>query len=176
MQDVYLSTYLNDHLGASVAGIELTRRCLSNNTDSELGKFLETFLLTLQDNQVHIRKLLRRLGAPESVAKKLGGWTIEKIGRLKLNNAILRYSDLSRVIELETLLVGLQAEISLWSVLEKYRSTDARFEGIDLKLLRTQSEDMREGLKEHHSRAAELAFANTEPKFHRRDAENAEKS
>jgi hypothetical protein len=159
MQDAYLTTYLNDHLGASVAGIELAQRCLSNNRGSELGNFLEALLPVLQDNQVRMRKLLRRLGAQESAAKKLGGWTIEKISRLKLNNAIFRYSDLARVIELETLLLGLHAQITLWRVLEEYRLSDSRFEGIDLKQVRTQSEDMLERLKEHHGRAAELAFA-----------------
>jgi hypothetical protein len=159
MQDTYLATYLNDHLGASVAEIELAQRCLSNNRDSGLGTFLEALLLVLQDNQVRVRKLLRRINAQESVAKKLGGWMIEKVGRLKVNNALLRYSDLSRVIELETLVVGLQAQTNLWSVLEKYRATDARFEGIDFSLVRTQSEGMLEKLRGHHSRAAELAFA-----------------
>ncbi|MEM5788104.1 MAG: hypothetical protein AAGU11_12360, partial [Syntrophobacteraceae bacterium] len=61
MQDAYLVTYLNDHLGASVAGIELAQRCLSNNRESELGKFLEQFVLVLQEEQVRIRKLLKRL-------------------------------------------------------------------------------------------------------------------
>lgn len=158
MQDDFLITYLNDHLGASVAGIELARRCLSNNRGSELGSFLETFLLVLHEEQVRLRKLIKRLDATESMVKKVGGWTIEKIGRLKLNNSFLRYSELSRVIELETLLAGLQAQLSLWSALEQYRSNDRRFEGIDFSQARRQAEETLGKLKEFHSQAAKTAF------------------
>lgn len=159
MKDAYLITYLNDHLGASVAGIELAQRCLSNNRGSELGGFLEHFLLVFQEEQLRIRKLLKRLNASESSVKKLGGWMLEKVGRLKLNNALFRYSDLSRLIELETLVAGLQAQSSMWRILEKYRSGDARFQGIDFSLAREQSEQMLEKMKEHHSLAAQQAFA-----------------
>lgn len=160
MQDENLLTYLNDHLGASVAGIELTHRCLSNNRNSELGKFLEHLLLVLREEQVRIRKLIRRLGGTESVAKKLGGWALEKVGRLKLNNALFRYSDLSRVVELETLLAGLQAQAGMWRAMEAFRSDDPRFDGIDFSTAKEQSEEMLRKMQEFHAQAAELAFAN----------------
>lgn len=159
MQDAYLVTYLNDHLGASVAGIELAQRCLSNNRESELGKFLEQFVLVLQEEQVRIRKLLKRLDAAESSVKKLGGWMLEKVSRLKLNNSLFRYSDLSRVIELETLVAGLQAQSSMWRVLENCRSDDTRFLGIDFATARIKSEEMLDKMKEYHARAADVAFS-----------------
>lgn len=159
MHDAYLVTYLNDHLGASVACIELVRRCLANNRGSELGKFLNHLLLVLQEEQAWIRKLLRRLNGAESTVKKLGGWMLEKAGRLKLNNSLFRYSDLARVIELEMLVAGLQVQSSMWRVLEEYRSGDTRFEGIDFALARKQADEMLERMKKYHSRAAEYAFA-----------------
>ncbi len=160
MRDAYLVTYLNDHLGLSVAEIELARRCLSSNRESELGKFLEELLLALEEDQVRIRKLLKRLNASESTVKKLGGWMMEKAGRLKLNNSLFRYSDLSRLIELETMAAGLQAKAAMWSVLGNYRSGDPRFDGIDFSQARSQSEQMLEGVMNHHARAAEQAIGN----------------
>ncbi len=158
MKDDDLATYLNDHLGASVVGIELTRRCLSNNRDSELGKFLETLLLVMHEEQVRLKRLLKRLGAGESAIKKAGGWAIEKVGRLKLNNSLFRYSALSRLIELEALMAGLQAQAGMWAVLEKTRSDDPRFEGIDLGQARRISEEMLDRVRGFHFLAAELAF------------------
>ncbi len=162
MRDDYLVTYLNDHLGASVAGIELARRCLSNNRGSELGKFLESLLLVMHEEQVRLKKLIRRIDASESVIKKLGGWTLEKVGRLKLNNSLFRYSALSRLIELETIMAGLQAQAGMWGALEKTLSADPRFEGIDLGQARRLAEEMLEKVKEFHSRAAELTFGDQE--------------
>ncbi len=159
MSDAYLTTYLNDHLGASVAGIELARRCHSNNAKSDLGTFLEELLLILEENQVKIRKLLRRLNSGESELKKLGGWALEKVGRLKLNNSLFGYTSLARVIELEALLAGLKAQSAMWSVLQKQRSDDERFAGIDFERARKLSEEMLEKMEDHHSIAAEKAFA-----------------
>ncbi len=159
MSDAYLTTYLNDHLGASVAGIELARRCLSKNAKSDLATFLEELLLVLEENQVKIRKLLRRLNAGESELKKLGGWALEKVGRLKLNNSLLGYTSLARVIELEALLAGLKAQSAMWSALQKYRSDDERFAGIDFDRSKRLSEEMLERIEGYHSRAAEKAFA-----------------
>lgn len=158
MRDAYLATYLNDHLGASVAGMELARRCRSNNGNSGVGQYLESLLPVLHDDQIQIRKLLRRLGAGESTAKKLGGWMLEKAGRLKLNNALFRYSDLSRLIELEALMVFLRAQVGMWSVLGRCCSEDARFEGIDFAWTSRQLEAMLEAIEQHRLRAAELAF------------------
>lgn len=158
MQDAYLTTYLNDHLGMSVAGIELTRRCLSNNREGDLGKFLAHLLLVLEENHVLVRKLLKRLGAKESEVKKLGGWVLEKAGRLKLNNALFRYSDLARVIELETLVAGLQAQASMWTVLASSRSGDPRLDGIDFEEVRNRAEQMLEEARRYHLCAAAFAF------------------
>ena len=65
--------------------------------------------------------------------KDAAGWTAEKFGRLKPNNSLLSYSPLSRVIELEGLVIGVTGKLALWEVAahgasatSSTRSTSAR--------------------------------------------------
>ena len=45
------------------------------------------------------------------------GWTGEKLGRLKLNGQLLGYSPLSRLIELEGLMLGIAGKLAMWIAL-----------------------------------------------------------
>lgn len=56
----------------------------------------------------------------------------ERLGRVKLNGRLLQRSPLSRVIELEVLVVGIRGKEALWSAL---LTTELSLEGIDLDAL-----------------------------------------
>jgi hypothetical protein len=163
MEDVHLKTYLNDHLAACVTKIELARRCLSNNRSTELARTLEGALIFLQRDRQRMKLLLQRLQGSEDLVKQLGGWALEKVGRLKLNNSLFRYSDLSRVIELETLLVGIEASIKMWNGLERTRKDDPRFSDIRFAESRKEASDILEELEERHMEACLAAFGRKDP-------------
>ena len=50
--------------------------------------------------------------AKEDHIKVFGGWALEKLSRLKPNGALIAYSPLDRVVELEGLTVGITGKIS----------------------------------------------------------------
>ena len=52
----------------------------------------------------------------------------EKLGRLKPNGQILGYSPLSRLVELETLALGITGKRSLWEALLGVADEDARLD------------------------------------------------
>jgi hypothetical protein len=62
------------------------------------------------------------------------------LGRLKLNDSLLRYSELSRVVEVETLAAAAQERISFWDNLDAVASRDTRLEGITFPFFREQSQ------------------------------------
>ncbi|MFP5212596.1 MAG: hypothetical protein ACLGPL_04380 [Acidobacteriota bacterium] len=162
IKDIHLTTYLNDHLAGSVAGIELAKRCRSSNRDSELGTFLDKVVSVLKDGQDKLRELLAAFGGTESYVKQLGAWTVEKVSRLKLNDSILTYSDLSRLIELETLMVAMHAQVRMWKVLDAARSGDPRLAGIDFLRIREQVEGLLEKIEEYHLQAGKIAVGKPE--------------
>jgi len=88
---------------------------------------------------------MSRYGVKLDRAKQLAGWTGEKLGRLKPNGRFVSYSPLSRVVELEALLLLLDGNASLWRSLtdldERYASRAERAERrrIELEEFRRQA-------------------------------------
>lgn len=154
-----LRTYLNDHLAASKGGIELAKRCLSNNRGTELARYLETFLHEITDERQDLRGLMSRLGFPEAPPKVVGAVLAERIGRVKLNGQLLGYSDLSRLVELEGLTAGVRAKMSMWESLQSIADEHPVIaETIDPDALRDDALRQLEELTEQRRIAARRAF------------------
>ena len=58
--------------------------------------------------------------------------TAEGLGRLKLNGRVFQRSPLSRVVELEVLVVGIRGKEALWAAL---LAADLNLQGLDLEAL-----------------------------------------
>ncbi|WP_339746601.1 hypothetical protein [uncultured Rubinisphaera sp.] len=56
--------------------------------------------------------------------KQGAAWLAVKIGRFKLNDSLLEYSDLSLVVELEAMLAVAQERIGLWVTLNSLTFTE----------------------------------------------------
>lgn len=63
--------------------------------------------------------MIERLGFSRSTVKPAVAWVAEKLGRLKLNGQLRGYSPLSRLVELEGLLIGINGKTSLWKNLDE---------------------------------------------------------
>jgi hypothetical protein len=101
-----LAIYLNDHLAAATGARELARRAAASNEGSAYGSFLARLAGELEEEGEALRALMRALDVGVDRLKVLGGWSAEKLGRLKLNGRLLGYSPLSRVVELDVLALG----------------------------------------------------------------------
>src|SRR5215210_3398490 len=109
-----LGIYLNDHLGGSAVGLALARRCLRANRGTELGAFLEGLTAEIEEDKYTLVRLMVRLDVRRSAAKQMAGLAAERLGRLKLNGQLTGYSDLSRLLELEGLTIGIRGKQALW--------------------------------------------------------------
>ena len=153
-----LRIYLNDHSAGSLTGYELAKRCLSSNEGTDLGEYLRKFVAQLEDERTDLKRLMESLGFPEDKIKEGMGWVAEKAGRLKLNGQFRGYSPLSRVIELEGLVIGVTAKRGLWRSVKEYGTTDPRVGVIDVDRLEQQAEAQLEELEKHRLEAAQIAF------------------
>ena len=156
-----LKIYLEDHHAGSVVGVELAKRCLTNNQGSPLGEFLRGFIRELEENQTFLEEVMAGVGAAPHRFKDSAAWVTEKLGRLKLNGQITGYSDLSRVVELEGLCVGLAGQLSLWKNLSYVSGIDATLATTDFGQLEKNTESLLEQVTEHRLEAARRAFAGT---------------
>jgi hypothetical protein len=75
---------------------------------------------------------MRQLDVPPSVVRVGLVRVTERLARLKLNGRLFKRSRLSRIVELEVLVVGIRAKEALWSAL---LTTELSLQGIDLDAL-----------------------------------------
>ncbi len=151
-----LRTYLQDHHAGATVGVELARRAAGSNADGAYGTELAELADEIAEDRDTLERVMERLGVKPSRLKDAGGWTAEKLGRLKPNNSVLSYSPLSRVVELEGLVIGVTGKQAMW---ESLRSTlGESLNGIDFAELELRAEGQRSRLDEMRRRASLEAF------------------
>ena len=158
MNDKLLKIYLNDHLAGSMAGLELAKRCCANNEGSRLGDFLQRLITDIDSDKSELERLMESLGATKDPIKQLAGWATEKLGRLKFNGQLTGYSDLSRLIEVEGLCLGVEGKLSLWRSLKNVAQQDPRLAVAELDQLIERAKQQRDELEEHRLEAAARAL------------------
>jgi hypothetical protein len=152
-----LRTYLQDHHAGATAGLELARRAAGSNAESEYGAELARIADEIAEDRELLEQVMAELGVGPSTLKDAAGWAAEKLGRLKPNNSLVSYSPLSRVVELEGLLIGVTGKLSLWRSLQV--SVGESVDGVDLADLAERAADQRDRLERLRERAAAEAFA-----------------
>jgi hypothetical protein len=154
-----LGIYLNDHLAGSVTGIELAKRAAANNRETDVGRTLEGLAAEIEEDQQALERLMDDLGIGRDRLKQGGGWLAEKVGRLKMNGSLLGYSPLSRLVELETLMLGVRGKLALWRALERMAAMEPELRSVDFATLARRAESQIEELERMRLEAASLAFA-----------------
>jgi hypothetical protein len=153
-----LHIYLNDHLAGSAAGSELARRCRDNNRGTPLAEFLDGLVRQIEEDRLALEAIMDALGAPRNPAKLAAAWLAEKVGRLKLTGQLLQYSDLSRLLELEGLGLGIHGKLDLWRSLIVVRDAYPPLADAPLEALEQRAADQLAGVEQQRTRAAEVAF------------------
>jgi hypothetical protein len=154
-----VSIYLRDHLAGARVGIELARRTAASNASSPFGGELATISREIEEDERSLSEVMKRLGIRPDPLKLGSAWLGEKVGRLKLNGRLRGYSPLSRLLELEGLVIGVSGKLELWRSLQATNELQQRLEGIDLDGLIKRAEDQRARLERLHEVAARVALS-----------------
>lgn len=157
----HLTIYLQDHLAGSVGGLKLAERCLANNPDGELGNALRWLVQQIKEDKKTLAQLMRKAGVKRSVAKQGAAWLAEKLGRLKLNGRLNGYSDLSRLVELEGLYIGISGKRALWSALNEISARHPQWESFDFATLIERAQQQRSKVDMFRVAAAQKALLNS---------------
>ncbi len=153
-----LPIYLQDHLAGATAGRELARRAQRSNEGTPLGRVLERLCTEIDEDRDALVEVMDRLGVSADRLKVAAGWVGEKAGRLKLNGRLVGYSPLSRVLELEGLIMAAEGKLCAWRGLEELAAEDDRLEAGRLTELARRAERQLEELREHDRLAARQAL------------------
>jgi hypothetical protein len=153
-----LSVYLQDHMAGAVAGVELARRARGSNRGGPYGDELESICAAIEEHREELQGVAAALGIGPSRLKEGPAWIGEKLGRFKLNGRIAGYSPLSRMVEIEGLILGTTGQIRLWEALRSTVGDDPRLVKFDLLALSQRTQELRKRLEGLHERAAADAF------------------
>jgi hypothetical protein len=155
-----LGIYLNDHLAGATAGSALARRAHRNNRGTGLGAVLERVAQEIEEDRMELLRVMRLLAVEPSTFKRSAAVVTERVGRLKLNGRLRGYSPLSRVLELEGLIIGIEGKKNLWLNLRDGADLAERLGDVDLERLIERADRQQAELAAHRAAAGRLAFVN----------------
>lgn len=128
----------------------------SNAADVELGEPLREICAEIEADRATLERVMAELDVKRNPVKPIGAWLGEKLGRLKLNGSLWGYSPLSRLVELELLLIGITGKTRMWRVLEQ--AFGESVPGVDFGELAVRAADQRRRVEELHLLAGARAF------------------
>jgi hypothetical protein len=154
-----LGVYLNDHLAGAAAGIELAEKLRDNNQGTELGTVMGAVAHDIEEDRRALEELMQRLEVERHPVKQAAGWVFEKLSRLRLNPALTGSADLTRLLEIEALSLGVEGKLCLWLLLREAAAGDARLAGADFDQLIERARGQRRALEPHRVAAGLGAFS-----------------
>jgi hypothetical protein len=154
----YLAIYLNDQLALGILWRELARRAEQNNRDNEIGPAVAEVATGITQDVDTFKTIMRRMGIRRNPAKIALAVAAERLGRLKPNGRLTKYSPLSRFVELEVLAIGIEGKKVLWTTLRDLAGLADRLPDIDFDGLIRRAEQQRRTLEPHRATAGTRAF------------------
>lgn len=149
-----LETYLNDHLAGAGAGSDLARKLRSANAGTPLGAYLADLSQEIDEDKATLERIMDHLGITKNPVKQAVGRLGERFSRIKLNELVTGSRDLSRLLELEALGLGIQGKLAGWQALQAIRDREPKLAEFDLDSLISRAEQQRAGLEQHRLRVA----------------------
>ena len=153
-----LGIYLNDQLAAGVLWRETARRAQRNNRDTDAGDALARVASAIAEDVATFDRIMDRLAVRKSRVKPLLATAAERAGRLKPNGRLFSYSPLSRFVELDFLVMGIEGKKVLWQTLRDCAGLAERLPDIDFDELVERAQRQRDELEPHRLAAGATAF------------------
>lgn len=153
-----LDVYLNDHLAGAAAAVELAARLIANNEDEALDTYLGDLRQEIEADRATLMRVMERLDVAQSTPKQAAGKVIETLSRLRLNERVTGSAGVSRLMEIETLSLGIEGKLALWHALGHIAGSRAELAAFDLQGLADRAVRQRAGLEPFRLQAAAEAL------------------
>lgn len=160
--DDFLAIYLRDQLALGIAWRELARRAQRNNGATALAQALARVATGIAEDVQTVETIMSRLGVRPNPVKNTLAIAAERVGRLKLNGRLSGYSPLSRFVELDVLVMGIEGKKVLWTTLSNVAKLGTRLPEIDFAELVRRAEQQRAELEPFRVQVGKEAFGTAE--------------
>jgi hypothetical protein len=119
---------------------------------------LSLLVADISEDRATLEGLMEALGIDKSRMKQASGWVIEKLTRLKMSSRLTGSPELTRLLEMETLSLGIEGKLAMWRALKAIAGADARLAGTNFDRLIDRARQQRKRLEPHRLEAAAGAF------------------
>ena len=154
-----LGIYLNEHLAGNVAGVELAERLRENNEGTPFGGVLNQMVLEIKEDRATLENLMDRLGIERSAGKQPMGRGLDRITKLRTSRAMGRKAELSRLVDIEALQLGVEDKFAMWRALQEIADLDQRLSKTDFAGLEERAHQQRDTLENYRLQSTVLAFS-----------------
>lgn len=157
-----LETYLNDHLAGSTAGVDLAREIASDIKGTPAGAVIAKLADDIESDRQVLEGLIDTLGFGEQRVKQAAAWMAEKMSRLRLNRVAAGSQEMSLLMSMETLSMGVEGKKALWQSLQEVAASVPEVAALDLATLVKRAEDQQGVLETYRRAVAPAALLETE--------------
>jgi hypothetical protein len=154
-----LGTYLNDHLGGAHAGVEMARQLEDEVRGEPDAAVLDGLAAEIEEDLETLRSLVEIIGSTRQPVKQVAGWLAEKAHRLGVAEVRTGSPHLTRLLEAESLSLGVEGKLCLWLALIELAPTFPQLAAVDFHRLADRARDQRRRLEVVRLAAARRAFA-----------------
>jgi hypothetical protein len=151
-----LDAYLTDHMAGSVSAGDMARRGAQNNT-GPLAQFFADLAREIEVDRRTLEEIGERVGTQASALKQAGAVAIERLSRFKIDERMTGSPELSLLLELELLYLGIQGKHALWRALGAV--SDSRLAEFDFGKLEQRADEQLAAVEEQRIAAAKDALS-----------------
>jgi hypothetical protein len=153
-----LEIYLNDHLAGAVAAIDLLERLRTDHAEGTLANDLITLQREIEADRDTLQAIIDRVHRGHHRIKHAAAKLAEKTTQFKLSPMATGSVELTQLLELEALYLGVHGKRALWKVLREVARTRAELADFDFNHLILRAERQLDGLDHHRLAVAVPAF------------------
>jgi hypothetical protein len=135
MTEKAMHVYLNDHLAGAMFGNDLAAQIATQNEGTPLGDLMQTVAGQIAEDRQALIELMDRLDVSKSTIKQATTWMAEKVSRPKFSGLTSGEPELGTFMALESLALGVQGKLCLWTVLKELADRHPLLGSIDLDVL-----------------------------------------
>jgi hypothetical protein len=153
-----LSAYLTDHMAGSVSASDLAKRGAKNN-DGSVSRFFADLAREIDIDRRTLKSVADRVGTQPNPLKQAGAVAAERLSRFKIDHRMTGSPELSLLLELELLYLGIEGKHTLWRTLRALADSDARLAEFDFGKLAQRAEEQLTAVEEQRLAVATTALS-----------------
>lgn len=152
-----LEAYLTDHMAGSVSASDLAKRGAKNNT-GPLATFFGELSREIDIDRRTLDSIASRVGVQAHPVKQAGAVAAERLSRFKIDHRMTGSAELSLLLELELLYLGIEGKHMLWRTLGSVAGNDTRLADVDFGKLADRAQEQLGAVEEQRLAAAARAL------------------